>query len=286
MLNNLPSSTALFAVVCMSFLLMFYQSLLRTQDGRSSKDEFKVSWAQPSASSPDTKLPRYGLMRMEWQTPIYRVNARSFNSRIDGNALAAIADAISSTYTSFVNANQAKLVENSWDPNGINQVFFRWQRDGGWDRRFRDHPAFLPLPQLFHFVTDTYLHAIGMDQDQIKTRDHTIHAWATMNKDCIGHPQHTHPNNMISGVFYVKVPDCAGPIVFSDPRGPYPGLDGTIVVHPQEGDIIIFPSWLPHEVMATACKDSRISIAFNMPGDWADTASVSVQFPLDFDSSP
>eukprot|EP00043_Microstomoeca_roanoka_P002266 m.37369 g.37369 ORF g.37369 m.37369 type:complete len:96 (-) comp11374_c0_seq5:1178-1465(-) len=62
MLNNLPSSTALFAVVCMSFLLMFYQSLLRTQDGRSSKDEFKVSWAQPSASSPDTKRKFYLLL--------------------------------------------------------------------------------------------------------------------------------------------------------------------------------------------------------------------------------
>lgn len=118
---------------------------------------------------------------------------------------------------------------------------------------------------------------------------------------------------MVSGVFYVAVPDTAGPIIFRDPRyirfvaqmlppnpqpstpshphppryplfsGPLPPFDGTITIHPRVGDLIIFPSWLTHEVVATPSSEARISIAFNMPGEWADTASVAAQFPLERD---
>jgi hypothetical protein len=116
---------------------------------------------------------------------------------------------------------------------------------------------------------------------------------------------------MVSGVFYVAVPDTAGPIIFRDPRyigfvaqtprisaqppnsltplvtplssGPLPPFDGTITIHPRVGDLVVFPSWLTHEVVATPSSEARISIAFNMPGEWADTASVAAQFPLERD---
>ena len=63
--------------------------------------------------------------------------------------------------------------------------------------------------------------------------------------------------------------------------GPRPPFDGTITIHPKVGDLLLFPSWLTHEVVATPSSDARISIAFNMPGEWADTAGVAAHFPLE-----
>lgn len=114
---------------------------------------------------------------------------------------------------------------------------------------------------------------------------------------------------MVSGVFYAAMPKQAGPILFRDPRwvigdegellswcfltcftplpplppcrGPLPPFDTPLTIQPQVGDLLLFPSWLPHEVAATACDEPRISIAFNMPGSWQDTSASSAQFPLE-----
>ncbi|EGD78706.1 hypothetical protein PTSG_01685 [Salpingoeca rosetta] len=241
-----------------------------------------VASQQSGSAAADARLPKYGLMRMEWQTPIYHVEARSFDRALSDDKLRTLRQVVLANFNSFVEAHGDELVNNSWEHNGVNDAFFTWQREGGWERRFKDHPIIQRLQRLFHLVTDTYLHAIGVSQETVEQRDRELQAWATVHRGCMGHPQHTHPNNMVSGVFYVAVPEDAGPIVFSDPRGPYPGLDGTIVVQPKAGDLILFPSWLPHQVMPTACTEPRISIAFNMPGDWADTASVAAHFPLTF----
>lgn len=107
---------------------------------------------------------------------------------------------------------------------------------------------------------------------------------------------------MVSGVFYVATPPNAAPILFRDPRyvfprcqiskpatnprffgssGPLPPFDVPLAIQPQAGDLLMFPSWLLHEVPATPGDEPRISIAFNMPGTWADTAGVAAQFPLE-----
>lgn len=76
-----------------------------------------------------------------------------------------------------------------------------------------------------------------------------------------------------------------------DPRG-YPRTpfdNNAWEIQPEEGDMIIFPSWLSHEVLPTLGAAPRISIAFNMnfkpnletdPGclmPWVVTTGVSEQ---------
>jgi hypothetical protein len=65
-----------------------------------------------------------------------------------------------------------------------------------------------------------------------------------------------------------------------------PPFDVPLVVQPRPGDLVLFPSWLAHAVPASGSSADRISIAFNIPGDWAETASVSARVPLQEDAPP
>lgn len=87
----------------------------------------------------------------------------------------------------------------------------------------------------------------------------------------MAHTAHVHPEAVASGVYYVKIPADSGMLRIHDPRGPLPPFGGTKDLHPKPGDFIIFPGWLRHEVLPTPGDNQRISIAFNVDGDWDQT---------------
>jgi uncharacterized protein (TIGR02466 family) len=89
---------------------------------------------------------------------------------------------------------------------------------------------------------------------------------------------HSHPGCMISGAYYVKFPENGGNLVFTNPAADYMQCDWgePPIVHnkfncmqyhypPTTGDLILFPSWLKHEVLPNNNEsESRISISFNL----------------------
>ncbi|MEL6862123.1 MAG: TIGR02466 family protein, partial [Pseudomonadota bacterium] len=89
------------------------------------------------------------------------------------------------------------------------------------------------------------------------------------------HSGHIHPNSVISGTCYIAMPEGAGRIKFEDPRLPMlmaapPLKDGAPpsyqrfhYVSPKAGDVLMWESWLRHEVMASQSEEARISISFN-----------------------
>ena len=46
----------------------------------------------------------------------------------------------------------------------------------------------------------------------------------------------------------------SGPLLLHDPRGPRPPFDHTYAVHPRVNELVVFPSWLVHEVSKQARK--------------------------------
>ena len=80
---------------------------------------------------------------------------------------------------------------------------------------------------------------------------------------------------MVSGTAYVRTPSGAGAIRFEDPRLPLmmaaplrrsdaPEADRSFVyLAPQAGAVLLWESWLRHEVPAGAGRGERISISFN-----------------------
>ncbi len=107
--------------------------------------------------------------------------------------------------------------------------------------------------------------------------------WAVANRAGDYNVPHNHNPNVISGAFYVQVPDGmqAGEIVFLDPRlnlnasvtrtmqerEQLPPWNKTSIAHaPHRGDLLLFPSWLMHYVNAFTAPEpeaERIVISFN-----------------------
>ena len=99
--------------------------------------------------------------------------------------------------------------------------------------------------------------------------------WANVCGVGASHRMHSHPNNYLSGVYYVQAPPGANTINFHDPRPqasiirpPVTQLTGQntdqVVVEVTEGTLLIFPSYMPHSVDSNDSSELRISISFNL----------------------
>jgi uncharacterized protein (TIGR02466 family) len=92
--------------------------------------------------------------------------------------------------------------------------------------------------------------------------------WVNLLKAGGHHSGHIHPHSIISGTFYVEVPEGSGAIRFEDPRLPLmmaaPPREETFVnVQPRPGLLLLWESWLRHEVLAGTGRGERLSISFN-----------------------
>jgi len=99
--------------------------------------------------------------------------------------------------------------------------------------------------------------------------------WANVKPPGAGHPSHIHPNNFLSGVYYVREPEAGGRILFHDPRpqpflisprthqrNQYNSRNADLPV--RAGMLVLFPAWLDHSVSSNAGQSERVSIAFNL----------------------
>ena len=89
------------------------------------------------------------------------------------------------------------------------------------------------------------------------------------------HSGHIHPHSVISGTTYVAMPEGASALRLEDPRSARmmaapPRLKeareemrGFVYVRPEAGDVLMWESWLRHEVPMTLAEADRISVSFN-----------------------
>ena len=92
--------------------------------------------------------------------------------------------------------------------------------------------------------------------------------WANLLKAGGHHSGHIHPNSIISGTFYVEAPGGSGAIRFEDPRLPLmmaapPRADRFVTIQPRAGMLLMWESWLRHEVLPGTGRGERLSISFN-----------------------
>lgn len=93
------------------------------------------------------------------------------------------------------------------------------------------------------------------------------------------HSSHVHPHSVISGTTYVAMPEGASALKLEDPRlsrmmaAPTRAktaraeLQPFIYVKPNVGDVLLWESWLRHEVPMNMAEDERISVSFNYRWD-------------------
>lgn len=99
--------------------------------------------------------------------------------------------------------------------------------------------------------------------------------WVNLLRGTGHHSAHIHPHSIISGTLYVEVPKGSGAIRFEDPRLPMmmaapmrrpdarEELQPFVTIEPRPGLLLLWESWLRHEVMPAAAKGDRLSISFN-----------------------
>ena len=99
--------------------------------------------------------------------------------------------------------------------------------------------------------------------------------WVNLLRPGGHHSAHIHLHSILSGTFYVEVPPGSGEIRFEDPRLPMmmaspmrredaPGdLRPFLSLAPRPGLLLMWESWLRHEVMPGNARAERLSISFN-----------------------
>lgn len=158
----------------------------------------------------------------------------------------------------------------------------RWCRANGYagytsyaslaDLPARD-PAFADLVRRLAPHARAFAQATWMDLAGRKPRLDSL--WVNILKPGGGHSGHIHPNSLISGTFYVQVPEGSGALKLEDPRLPLmmaapprtadapEGARPFVYLQPRPGTLFLWESWLRHEVSPSRARAERISISFN-----------------------
>ena len=133
-------------------------------------------------------------------------------------------------------------------------------------------PQFRPL---FEYICQMAFKAVA-DLDFIDCDIAITSAWVNVNdsRQCMN-SEHVHVD-VFSGVFYLQAPEGSGKLVLQNPainkmwngcqltaqKNQFTGE--SIRIEPVEGNIILFPSYLPHAVETNDHDEERISISFNV----------------------
>jgi uncharacterized protein (TIGR02466 family) len=136
----------------------------------------------------------------------------------------------------------------------------------------RRDPAFAALAKILNRHAVEFARAAAFD---LARKPRLDSLWANLLKGGGQHSGHVHPNSMISGTFYVEVPAGSGAIRFEDPRLPLmmaaptrradaaEPLQSFVAVTPRAGMLLLWESWLRHEVLPGTGRGERLSISFN-----------------------
>ena len=100
-----------------------------------------------------------------------------------------------------------------------------------------------------------------------QNRDFNI--WTNVNEVGSKNVLHTHTSDAWAGIYYLQV-EGTGNLVFTNPanlllqcnpKSPYTRKTG---IQPEDGMLVIWPGWVPHEVLENKSNKQRINIAWGI----------------------
>ena len=131
------------------------------------------------------------------------------------------------------------------------------------------------LCPLFEYICQLGMKAVS-DLNFVECDVALTSAWLNINdsRQCMN-SEHIH-GDVFSGVFYLSAPEESGKLVLQNPainrmwsgcalasqKNEFTGE--SIRIEPIEGNIILFPSYLPHSVETNNHDEARIAISFNL----------------------
>lgn len=234
-----------------------------------------------------------------WRSNVLRTAGDDSSAAVHHAALLAT---VQSAFAEFAETSRRKqrAAAASRTPSELNNTFFEWQRLRAFQHAIpglAHSSEFAWLEEHIAAAAVAMLRALAVPEriaTAIELGVLGIDAWAAVHTRGAAHGAHVHEQVGVSGVFYLATPRDAGALRLHDPRGTYySGLVGEsdgfgagsgatamalgaeaesdIVIHPAAGDLILFPPWLIHSVLPTSGEDERVTISFNVHGEWGTT---------------
>ena len=113
-----------------------------------------------------------------------------------------------------------------------------------------------------------------LDEYALKLGEHALkitNNWFNIQYECSALIEHVHPGSIVSGALYVNVDERSSNLRFKN-INPYAHFSDHAnetnyncfyeEFEPQNGTLILFPSWLPHDSLPNKSKE-RVVISFN-----------------------
>jgi uncharacterized protein (TIGR02466 family) len=144
---------------------------------------------------------------------------------------------------------------------------------GSQHRLYEISPTFATLRKLLQPHLSRFTRSVEWDLRGRKLL--MTDCWVNIMPHQVVHSLHLHPLATVSGTYYVQVPTDAPGLKFEDPR-----LDRFMAAPPRKsvckphnrqwvtlnataGQVVLFESWLRHEVTANTRRQERVSVSFN-----------------------
>ena len=163
----------------------------------------------------------------------------------------------------------------SKNPDGIKK-----SNAGGWHSpnfKINENPILIRfLNQIKNCLKKIISEEFGWKYDLNKIKIDGM--WSIINKKNSFNTKHNHPNCFLSSAYYVKAKNNSGCINFFDPKEQknirYPITEKITELsaqvtkfEPEEGTLLIFPSYLYHSVEENLSNEDRVVISFNIDID-------------------
>ena len=161
---------------------------------------------------------------------------------------------------------------NKEDSVGINR-----SNKGGWhskdfDLRDRSSIQLKFALELQNYILNTFK-KLGWKTENKQIQIKSM--WAIINKKEDFNVVHSHPNSLLSAAYYVKAPKNCGRFQVENPNNIKKHITPELAnendlnvllagIEISEGDLIIFPGYLPHKVAKNESDEDRIVISFNV----------------------
>jgi uncharacterized protein (TIGR02466 family) len=138
-------------------------------------------------------------------------------------------------------------------------------------------PIFGDLEKALDKHVAAFCDALGFDLQGKKLKCNAF--WINILPEGGTHSSHIHPHSVISGTTYVAMPEGTSALKLEDPRlammmlSPLRRKDAPqelqpfVYVKPEVGELLLWESWLRHEVPMNMSEEERISVSFNY--NWA-----------------
>ena len=134
-------------------------------------------------------------------------------------------------------------------------------------------PIFGDLEKALDKHVAAFCKDLGFDLQGKKLKCDSL--WINILPEGGSHASHIHPHSVISGTTYVAMPKGTSALKLEDPRLPMmmtaplrdkkaaQELQTFVYIKPAVGEVLLWESWLRHEVPMNMAEEERVSISFN-----------------------